>query len=127
MILRLAAIVATLLAGTAAAEDLGGRMERILDRGRLVVGVKVDYPPWGMIASDGSIVGLEPDLARDAADRLGVGLELVPVTAGNRLQRLAQGQVDLVIATLGDTAERRRISDLLRPHYYASGVVSWCT
>ncbi len=75
-----------------------------------------------MVAADGSIVGLEPDLARDVADRLGVGLELVPVTTANRLQRLAQGQLDLVIATLGDTNERRQVADLVQPHYYASGV-----
>ena len=67
-------------------------MEHILQRGRLIVGVKTDYPPWGMVAPDGSIVGLEPDLARDAAERLGVALELVPVTAGNRLQRLIRGR-----------------------------------
>jgi His/Glu/Gln/Arg/opine family amino acid ABC transporter permease subunit len=111
------------LAGTASAADsAGGWMERVLQRGRLVVGVKADYPPWGMVASDGRIVGLEADLAQDLAARLGVALELVPVTASNRLSRLEQGVVDVVIATLGDTAERRRISDLLRPHYYASGV-----
>ena len=108
--------------GTALAADPTGRMERILERGRLIVGVKTDYPPWGMVAPDGSIVGLEPDLARDAAERLGVALELVPVTAGNRLQRLDQGQVDLVIATLGDTAERRSMAGLVQPNYYASGV-----
>jgi polar amino acid transport system substrate-binding protein len=100
----------------------GGRMQRILERQRVVVGVKADYPPWGMVAPDGRIVGLEADLARDISDRLGVGLELVPVTSANRLQRLEQGVVDLVIATLGDTEERRRTSDLVRPHYYASGV-----
>lgn len=122
MIGRLAALVAALALAFPAAADDGGRMARVLERGRLIVGVKADYPPWGMVAPDGSIVGLEADLARDAADRLGVGLELVPVTAGNRLQRLEQGQVDLLIATLGDTADRRRTSDLILPHYYASGV-----
>ena len=109
------------LASAARAED-GGRLERILERGRLIVGVKTDYPPWGMVAPDGRIVGLEADLARDVADRLGVRLELVAVTGANRLQRLEQGQVDLVIATMGDTVERRLTSDLVLPHYYASGV-----
>ena len=118
--LVLAAVLA--LAPVAATAEDGGRMDHILQRGRLIVGVKVDYPPWGMVAPDGTIVGLEPDLARDAADGLGVGLELVPVTAGNRLQRLTQGQVDLVIATLGDTAERRNMAGLIQPNYYASGV-----
>src|SRR5699024_6318708 len=46
----------------------------------------------------------------------------VSVTAANRLQRLQQGEVDVVLATLGDTPVRRSIADLLRPHYYASGV-----
>jgi polar amino acid transport system substrate-binding protein len=100
----------------------GGRLEQILQRQRLIVGVKSDYPPWGMVAPDGSVVGLEPDLAKDVADRLGIALELVPVTTTNRLQRLEQGAVDLVIATLGDTRERQQISELVQPHYYASGV-----
>jgi polar amino acid transport system substrate-binding protein len=100
----------------------GGQMDRILQRGRLVVGVKADYPPWGMVAPDGRSAGLEIDLASDMADRLGVSLDLVTVTAGNRLQLLAQGQVDLVIATLADTEERQRVADVVRPHYYASGV-----
>ena len=39
--------------GTALAADPTGRMERILERGRLIVGVKTDYPPWGMVAPDG--------------------------------------------------------------------------
>jgi polar amino acid transport system substrate-binding protein len=115
-------LCALLFALPLAASAGEGRLERILERGRLIVGVKTDYPPWGMVAPDGAIVGLEPDLARDLADRLGVGLELVPVTGANRLQRLAQGQVDLVIATMGDTAERRSMADLILPHYYASGV-----
>ncbi len=100
----------------------GGRLERVLQRQRLIVGVKSDYPPWGMVAPDGGIVGLEADLAKDVADRLGVALELVSVTTTNRLRRLEDGAVDLVIATLGDTFERQQISALVRPHYYASGV-----
>ncbi|MGY6633400.1 MAG: transporter substrate-binding domain-containing protein [Alkalilacustris sp.] len=103
-------------------DDRTGRLERILQRGRLIVGVKDDYPPWGMRDPEGRIVGLEIDLAADVAARLGVGLQLVPVSATNRLTRLEQGVVDLVIATMGDTEERRQMSDLIQPHYYASGV-----
>jgi polar amino acid transport system substrate-binding protein len=119
---RLAFLAALLFLAGAVSAGEGGRIDRILQRGRLIVGVKIDYPPWGAVAPDGRIVGIEPDLARNAADRLGVALELVPVTAGNRLQRLAQGRVDMVIATLGDTPARRATAGLVRPHYYASGV-----
>lgn len=99
-----------------------GRLALIERRGMVRVGVKIDYPPWGMVAADTRIVGLEADLAADLAARLGVELELQAVTTANRLQRLQQGMVDVVIATLSDTPARRRMVDMLEPHYYASGV-----
>lgn len=105
-----------------AREQADGRLAHVLARGRLIVGIKADYPPWGMLDATGKIVGMEADLAQDLAQRLGVELKLVAVTTSNRQQRLAQGQVDILIATLGDTAERRAISDLIQPHYYASSV-----
>lgn len=99
-----------------------GRLAHVIQRGRLIVGVKTDYPPWGMLNREGRIVGLEADLARDLGRRLGLPVALESVTTSNRLTRLRQGQVDVVIATLGDTAVRRQAADLIRPHYYASGV-----
>lgn len=100
-----------------------GRLAHVLQRGTLIVGVKDDYPPWGMRDVDGKLIGLEADLARDLADRLGVGLELQAVSASNRISRVNQGIVDVVIATAGDTAERRRQVDVILPNYYSSGVV----
>ncbi|MEO9844341.1 MAG: transporter substrate-binding domain-containing protein [Roseobacter sp.] len=100
-----------------------GRLAHIQQRGRLIVGVKDDYPPWGMRSAQGKLIGLEPDLAKDLADRLDVALELVSVTASNRIGRVNSGRVDVVIATAGDTAQRREHAGLLQPNYYSSGVV----
>ncbi|MGD9509502.1 MAG: transporter substrate-binding domain-containing protein [Geminicoccaceae bacterium] len=101
----------------AAAEHL----DQIRTRGEVVIGVKGDYVPFGMVDPNGALVGIEADLAADLARRLGVGLRLVAVTSANRLQKLEEGSVDLIIATLGDTAERRAIADLIEPGYFASG------
>lgn len=108
-----------------APESPTGRLAHILKRGVLIVGVKTDYPPWGMIDPDpnsDAIVGIEPDLARDIAARLGVRLQLESVNAQNRLGQVNQGVVDLVIATMGDTDVRRAQADLIQPNYYSSGV-----
>ena len=99
-----------------------GRLARIRDRGTLIVGVKRDYPPWGMVDDDGNLVGMEPDMATDVATALGVDLELKAVTTTNRLQMVQDGKIDLVIATMGDTAARREIAGVIHPHYYRSGV-----
>jgi len=105
-----------------AAAGLSPTLEGVRRRGELIVGVKVDYPPFGTLGPDGRPQGMEIDMARELARRLGVGVRLVPVTSANRLQRLEEGTIDLVLATMGDTAERRRVALAVEPNYYASGV-----
>ena len=85
-------------------------LAKIKKKGVIVVGVKNDYKPWGFLDPSGKIVGLEIDLAQEIAEKLGVKLEMLPVTAANRMEFLQQGRIDLVIATMGDTEDRRRSS-----------------
>src|SRR5699024_9413639 len=44
-------------------DSADGRLAHIFQRGRLIVGVKTDYPPWGMYDRQGEITGIEPALA----------------------------------------------------------------
>lgn len=98
------------------------RIHLIRSRGELIVGVKTDYPPWGGIDEVGNIVGMEPDFALELAKGLGVRLNLQGVSSSNRLSKLEDGSIDLMIATMGDTLQRREISAIIEPNYYASGV-----
>jgi polar amino acid transport system substrate-binding protein len=98
------------------------QLAEIKQKGTLIVGVKTDYPPWGMRDTSGNIVGMEPDMAADVAKRLGLKLELVSVVSSNRMQFLQQGKIDLMIATMSDTPERRKVVGTVDPVYYASGV-----
>ncbi|MCP3469023.1 transporter substrate-binding domain-containing protein [Bradyrhizobium sp. CCGUVB1N3] len=86
----------------------------------VAVGVKNDYKPWGFLEPSGQIIGLEIDLAKAVADKIGVKLELVPVTGANRMEFLKQGRIDVILATMGDTPERRKIVGMIEPNYYAS-------
>ncbi|WJS85912.1 transporter substrate-binding domain-containing protein [Paracoccus sp. TOH] len=109
----------------AAAETCSNEgLKRIQQRGTLIAGVKADYKPWGYRDTNGNIVGLEIDMAQMVADTLGVKLELVPVIASNRMQFLQQGQTDIMIATMTDTADRREIVGIKGPNYYASGTAA---
>jgi len=94
---------------------------KVMERGKLVVGVKADYKPWGYRNSDGELVGMEIDMARDVAAKMGVEVELVPVQSSNRMQFLEGGKIDLMIATMSDRADRREIVGIVGPNYYTSG------
>ena len=109
-------------AGDNATARRSERLALIKRRGTLLGGIKTDYPPFGTVNESGLPVGFEHDLAEDIARRIGVTLTKVTVTSANRLQKLEEGAVDLIIATQGDTAERRKIATQIEPNYYASGV-----
>ncbi len=117
-----AAVTVAAMGTTAiAAECTNETWKRVMERGKLVVGVKADYKPWGFRDSDGSIVGMEADMAADVAATLGVDLELIAVQSSNRMQFLEQGKIDLMIATMSDRADRREIVGIVGPNYYTSG------
>jgi len=94
---------------------------KVMKRGKMVVGVKADYKPWGYRDSGGAIVGMEADMAKMAADAMGVDIELVAVQSSNRMQFLENGKIDLMIATMSDRVDRRKLVGITQPNYYTSG------
>ena len=97
-------------------------LELIRARGAINVGIKTDFPPFGALDASGKPEGFEIDLANDIGKRLGVKTNLVVVSTDNRFQKLEQGAVDVLIATIGDTAARRQVATAIEPNYMSSGV-----
>jgi polar amino acid transport system substrate-binding protein len=119
----LAAVIA--VSSTAAFADnhmcKNERWNKVMERGKVVVGVKADYKPWGFRNESGEIVGMEIDMVKAAAAAMGVDYELVAVQSSNRMQFLEQGKIDLMIATMSDRDDRRKIVGITQPNYYTSG------
>jgi len=111
------AIMLACFTGQAASASM---LEQIKERGKIIIGVKDMAPLFGFRDENGRLVGLEIDLARDIARRLGVELELFTVTASSRLQFLELERIDLVMATLAATEHRKSQVRLVEPAYYAS-------
>jgi polar amino acid transport system substrate-binding protein len=103
-----AGFLATLSAGFAQA---GEALDHILKNKELRVAVPVDYPPYGYVGPDMTPQGLDIDVAKLMADKLGVKLQLVPVTAPNRVAYIQSGKADFTISSLGKTAEREKVID----------------
>ncbi len=113
-----AALGAFALSATVVQADV---IDDIKARGVLRVAVKADYKPYGFRDPSGKIVGIEPELAQDVAVKLGVKIEFIPVVSSNRMQFLQQGKVDLMIATMTDKPDRRKVVFIADPNYYSSG------
>lgn len=100
---------ASLLAMTAQAQ--ADALEAIMESGTITIAVPQDFPPFGSVGTDLQPVGYDVDMAMLIGERLGVDVELVPVTSANRIPYLQTGMVDLVISSLGKNAEREAVID----------------
>ena len=114
--------IAAATVGTSAAQDVHNeRFKEVLDRGVLRVGVQGAFRPWAFRAPDGTLQGIEVDLAKTVADRMGVKLEPVVITSANRMEFLKQGKVDLLIGAMSDRPDRRKVVGIIEPSYWTSG------
>ena len=117
----LAAIGAAILAPVPARAQ--SSLEVIKKRGKFVVGVKTDFPPFGSVDVAGKNVGFDVDVAHELGKRL-LGdpgkVELVSVTSGNRIPYLQSGKIDIIVATVTVTDERRKVVEFSDP-YFMSG------
>ncbi|CAN5409846.1 transporter substrate-binding domain-containing protein [soil metagenome] len=86
-------------------------LDDIMKAGVLKVAVPQDFPPFGSVGSDMKPVGYDIDVAELLAKKLGVKVELIPVTSANRLPYLQTNKVDLVISSLGKNPDREKAID----------------
>jgi polar amino acid transport system substrate-binding protein len=95
--------------GAAAGQNQG--LDRIIEAGTVRIAVPDNFRPFGDRDRDGKLQGYDIDTAALVADALGVKLDLIPVPSGDRVRVLGEGKVDLVISSLGKTAEREQAID----------------
>ena len=119
-------IVITLLAALlaiAGIADAQGTLETVKKRGKLIAGVKTDFPPFGYVDAGGQNLGFDVDVAHLFAKALfndDNQVELVAVTSGNRIPFLQSGKIDIIIATVTITDDRKQVVEFSDP-YFLSG------
>ena len=122
-LVALFAVLAVPAPSGAAEAESGEALAAIKASGKLRIGVKKDVLLWGyQDPRSGELAGMEVDLARALGKRLGVAVELVGLRSVERIDAVQSGRVDVLIATLSDSPERRVQLKMIMPHYYSSGV-----
>ncbi|WP_374668063.1 transporter substrate-binding domain-containing protein [Ramlibacter sp.] len=108
----------TLTLGLAAAAVLataGAQAQTALDdvmkAKKITIAIPTDFPPYGFVGTDLKPQGLDIDMANYIGAKLGVAVELTPVTSANRIPYLQTKKADLVISTLGKNPEREKVID----------------
>ncbi|MBP0600600.1 transporter substrate-binding domain-containing protein [Herbaspirillum sp. LeCh32-8] len=112
--MKLSKLLIGLMAGAmmfSAAAARADALDDIQKHGTLRVAVPADFPPFGSVDSDLKPQGFDIDVANLIAKKMGVKVELIPVSSANRIPYLTTKKVDLVISSMGKNAEREKVID----------------
>jgi polar amino acid transport system substrate-binding protein len=106
-------IAAALLTTTPAMADT---LSDIKARGKVVIGIQGDNPPWGFVNSSGIQDGFDADIGKLFAADLGVSVEFMPLAVANRIPALTTGRVDVLFATMAMLPERAKAVQFSEPY-----------
>lgn len=101
-----------------------GTLDRIIRDKKIRVTAEVTSPPFGILDKDNQPDGSEIATARQLAKDLGVEIELVQVTAPQRIPALLAGRADVAISSLSITFDRAKTVMFAPPHGALSIVVA---
>ena len=121
-LLGTAAFAATAQAQTPPAA--GNTLDRIIREKKIRITAEVTSPPFGILDRNNQPDGSEIATSRQLAKDLGVELELVQVTAPQRIPALLAGRADVAISSLSITMARAQTVAFANPHGALSIVIT---
>ncbi|WP_415599215.1 ABC transporter substrate-binding protein/permease [Liquorilactobacillus hordei] len=95
-------------------------LQKVKDKGTLVVGTSADYPPYEFTVKQSgktNYVGLDIEIAKKFAKNLGVKLEIKNMNFDSLLVALETHKVDAVISGMNPTPERQKSVDFSNVYY----------
>jgi len=95
-------------------------IDRIMERGELVVGTAGNMPPLNMTTKAGDVIGIEMDIARAMADAMGATLRIETMPFHELLHAVETGKVDMVLSSMTMTPVRNMQVAFVGP-YFISG------
>lgn len=90
----------------------GNLMETIKKRGKLIVGTSSGYPPYVFVDSespDKNVIGLDMEMCKQIADKLGVKMEVQDMGFSALLSSVTAGKVDIAVGGVSPTPEREKV------------------
>jgi polar amino acid transport system substrate-binding protein len=125
---KIIAVCMAIFAVTAALTGCGGQtsspagggnntLQNVLSSGTLKVGILMSNVPMGSTDSNGKPFGYDVDTAQALADSLGVKLEIVDMTAPERIPALETHKVDIVIGAFTRNVQRAAKVSFSDPYF----------
>lgn len=120
MVLSIVVLSSLVLVGCSSSKKEASMLDKIKEKGKLVVGTSADYPPYEFHKmSDGKdeIMGMDIEIAKAIAKDLGVELEVVDINFKGLISAMKSGKIDMILAGMNENEERAKSVDFSDIYY----------
>lgn len=123
MLDRRSLLSVALAAGTFAAAGLGvapasaDELAEIKDRGVIRIAMSGAYPPFNFVNEQNEVVGFDPAIGREIAERMGLEAEIVTTAWDGIIGGLLANKYDAIVGSMSITPERDEVVDFVGPYY----------
>lgn len=93
---------------------------KTLQEGKLILSTNSDFPPYCILADDGSFEGIDYELAEKIAEKLGLELQIDDMAFDAALLATQNGQSDVAMGGITASEDRKAVMDFTDT--YATGV-----
>lgn len=92
----------------------------------LKIGMDIPYPPFALYDESGALVGFDVDIAKAICKEIKRDCEIVTLAFDALIPAAAAGNIDMIVAGLVPTEERRRLVDFTDRYFRSLSVfVQW--
>ncbi len=113
----LLALAAALLGGCKK-KDNRSTLDKVLERGILIVGTEPEFRPFEWRDENGDFHGIDMDMARELAKDLGVKVKFAAMEWTSLSTALKTGEIDVIISGMTATPDRRKRVSFSDAYYH---------
>ena len=100
--------------------DIEEESYTLVETGVLTMGTNAAFPPYEFIGADGSVTGIDAEIAKAVADKLGMELEIKDMDFDSLITAVKTGSIDVCLAGMTVTEERK--NSVSFSNTYATGI-----
>ena len=101
---------------TAAATGEDQSLQKVLDSGKLILGLDATFKPMGYTDENDNIIGFDIDLAEEVCKRMGVELVKQPIDWDTKENDLEVGKIDCIWNGMSVSPSRAEVMNLSEPY-----------
>ena len=94
-------------------------LNQVIKHNKLIVGMEVKFFPFEYADTDGRPIGFDIDLAKIAAQELGVRIEIKDMEFSGLIPALQGGKIDMIISGMTRTPARAKTVSFTQPYFEA--------